>query len=68
LSDIYLAIDIGTTNVKIGVFNRFGQMVYLDQKRCIESTTNGSNEIDPSVWWKTVSEMLVILPNELKEN
>lgn len=54
-SDLIMTVDIGTTNVKIALFDLDGNKTFHFERRCTESTFNGRHEIDPRKWWVAFS-------------
>ncbi|MFN3282880.1 MAG: FGGY-family carbohydrate kinase [Pseudothermotoga sp.] len=66
-SELFAAIDIGTTNVKVAVFDRNGDKVFDFQRRCTESTANNTHEIDPEKWWKIVVQGFHTMDENLRK-
>jgi len=66
LSELYLAIDIGTTNVKSAIFDINGNMNDFFQEREVGRNLNGNSEIDPAVWWKALIKILNKIPGDKK--
>ncbi len=53
-SELILAVDIGTTNTKLALFNTDGRMVWRCQKRCETANSEGLHEVDPESWWNAI--------------
>lgn len=53
-SELFAAIDIGTTNVKLAVFDQDGNKLFSFQQRCAESSAGDTHEIEPEKWWRAV--------------
>ena len=52
-----LGIDIGTSRIKVGLFNQTGQLVTLNrQDYQISYPVPGWAEVDPDLWWTLVSK------------
>lgn len=52
-----LAIDVGTTNLKMGIFNEFLQIEYFFTQHYNVNIVNGDKaEIDPEIWWDTIQK------------
>ena len=50
-----LAIDVGTTNLKMGIFNRSLKMEQFYNKSYNENIIDGNKaEIDPEIWWLAI--------------
>lgn len=50
-SDLVMTADIGTTNVKVALFDLNGNKVFHFERKCTEDIFNGKHEIDPKKWW-----------------
>ncbi|MDI6863015.1 MAG: FGGY family carbohydrate kinase, partial [Pseudothermotoga sp.] len=50
-SDLVMAVDIGTTNVKLALFDTEGRKLFHFERQCREDVSNGRHEIDPQKWW-----------------
>lgn len=50
-SDLIMAVDIGTTNVKLALFDTEGRKLFHFERQCKEDVSNGKHEIDPKKWW-----------------
>lgn len=50
-SDLVMTADIGTTNVKVALFDLNGNKVFHFERKCAEDIFNGRHEIDPEKWW-----------------
>jgi len=46
-----MAVDIGTTNVKLALFDTEGRKLFHFERQCREDVSNGRHEIDPQKWW-----------------
>lgn len=66
-SELFAAIDIGTTNVKVALFDRNGDRVFDFQRRCSQSTANRTHEIDPEKWWKIVVQGFHTMDENLRK-
>lgn len=52
-----LAIDVGTTNLKMGIFNKFLQVEYFFTLQYNVNIFDGDKaEIDPEIWWKAIQK------------
>lgn len=52
-----LAIDVGTTNLKMGIFNKSLQIEYFfTQQYNVNIVDREKAEIDPEIWWKTIQK------------
>ena len=61
--DLFMGVDIGTTNLKIGVFDGEGNPVRTS--RCGYRSTTLKPRINPLVWWETFLEMISEIPNDI---
>ncbi len=68
LSDYVLAIDIGTTNVKIALFDLEGNQIIVKREKCVNTRQNGSERIDPLVWWNALASTVKKIPKDKKNN
>ncbi|AEH50282.1 xylulokinase [Pseudothermotoga thermarum] len=53
-SELFAAVDIGTTNVKLAFFDENGEKVFFCQQRCFSTPKDGVSEVKPEKWWATV--------------
>ncbi|ABV32909.1 xylulokinase [Pseudothermotoga lettingae] len=67
-SDLVAAVDIGTTNVKIGLFNFSGEKIFLFQQRCFESSRSGVHEVSTEKWWKAVVQGFHSIDSSYRKN
>ncbi|TYB93767.1 MAG: carbohydrate kinase [Kosmotoga sp.] len=68
MSDYVLAIDIGTTNVKIALFDIKGNQILVHREKCVNTGHNGSEMIDPSVWWNSLINTITKIPEDKRHN
>jgi len=55
MSNKILAMDIGTTNLKLGIFNQSLEMEHFYQQQYNETIFEGIKaEIDPEAWWMAI--------------
>jgi len=66
-SELFMAIDIGTTNIKIAIFTKRGELKAILKEKCIEKIANGHYEIDPSIWWEVTKKAILKIPVNLKK-
>ncbi len=66
-SDLFAAVDIGTTNVKIAVFDENGEKIFSFQQRCIQSVRDDVHEIDPEKWWRTIVQGFHKIDEQLRK-
>ena len=64
---LYLAIDIGTTNVKIALFDINGNMSDFFQERQVGKNLNGNSEINPQTWWKSFKKIIGRVPENKRK-
>ncbi|KAF2958912.1 carbohydrate kinase [Thermotoga sp. Ku-13t] len=50
-SELVMAVDIGTTNVKLTLFDLEGRKFFHFERKCTEDVSGGRHEIDPKKWW-----------------
>lgn len=63
-----LAIDVGTTSFKMGIFNESLSVDKIYQQNYDVDIFNGEKaEIDPEIWWQQVVNGCKSIENELKE-
>lgn len=67
MSKLYLAIDIGTTNVKIALFDINGNMSDFFQERQVGKNMNGNSEINPKLWWNSFKEIINRVPENKRK-
>lgn len=65
--DLFLAIDIGTTNTKVAIFTSGGQLLSSSEQRCTASMINHHYEIDAESWWSATKRTVAGLPRDLKK-
>ena len=59
MNDLLIGVDIGTTNLKVGVFTVGGECRALAERPCpLDHRDGGRIEVDPEVWWKMFEEGL----------
>ncbi|KUK03397.1 MAG: Carbohydrate kinase FGGY [Thermotoga sp. 50_1627] len=46
-----MAVDIGTTNVKLAFFDTEGRKLFHFERQCREDVSTGRHEVDPQKWW-----------------
>lgn len=46
-----MAVDVGTSNVKLALFDMKGRKIFHFERRCTEDVSNHRHEIDPEKWW-----------------
>ncbi len=66
-SEVVLAIDIGTTNNKLALFDSSGHLIWKDQHRCDISNTDGCHEADPESWWETICRSVSGIETNLRK-
>lgn len=66
-SELFAAVDIGTTNVKVAVFDQNGTELFSFQQRCAQSSKNDLHEIDPERWWKAVVQAFHAMDDSLRK-
>ncbi|HAA85713.1 MAG TPA: hypothetical protein DCE14_05085, partial [Kosmotogaceae bacterium] len=54
LSDLILAIDIGTTNTKLALFDCGGKLIWKKQQKTRVINHAGRHEADPESWWTMI--------------
>jgi xylulokinase len=62
-----MAIDIGTTNIKVAIFNREGEIQALSQEKCIAKNINNYGEFEPLIWWNITKKCTDKLAYNLKK-
>lgn len=65
--ELFLAIDIGTTNTKVAIFTSEGKLLSFSKQRCTGSMINRYYEIDPESWWNATKRAIAGLPRDLKK-
>ncbi|MFO7881240.1 MAG: FGGY-family carbohydrate kinase [Kosmotogaceae bacterium] len=68
MSDYVLAIDIGTTNVKIALFDIEGNQILVHREKCVSSGENGSERISALVWWDALISTIMKIPKDKRHN
>lgn len=68
MSNYVLAIDIGTTNVKIALFDIEGNQILVHREKCVNTGHNGSEMIDPSIWWNSLIKTIAKIPADKRQN
>jgi len=63
-SDI-LAVDVGTSALKLGVFSPTLEKAGEVQRACTPSIVGGKAEIDPEAWWQALRECCAEMPDLL---
>ena len=66
-SELFMAIDIGTTNIKVAIFNREGEIQALSQEKCIAKNINNYGEFEPLIWWNITKKCTDKLAYNLKK-
>lgn len=66
-SELFMAIDIGTTNIKIAIFTEKGELQAISQERCKERKSDCCHGIDPLIWWETTKKAIFKMPVNLKK-
>lgn len=66
-SELFAAVDIGTTNVKVALFDQEGNKSFDFQQRCAQSPRNAAHEIEPDRWWKAVVQAFHTMDEELRK-
>lgn len=66
-SEFFATIDIGTTNIKVAVFDQNGNKLFDFQQRCAESSKSDMHEIDPEKWWKAVVQAFHAMDENLRK-
>lgn len=66
-SELFMAIDIGTTNIKIAIFTKKGELQAISQERCKGRIVDYYHGIDPLVWWETTKKAIFKIPVNLKK-
>lgn len=66
-SELFMAIDIGTTNIKIAIFTEKGELQAISQERCKERRSDCYSGIDPLIWWETTKKAIFKIPVNLKK-
>jgi len=67
LSELFAAIDVGTTNTKVAVFNGDGSRVCLRQIRCSAVVKNGIHEVNPEDWWLAVTKAFLNIDRHIRD-
>jgi len=57
-SELILAIDIGTTNTKLAIFDCGGKLIWKRQQKTRVINHSGRYEADPESWWTTICSSL----------
>ena len=56
---VAVAVDLGTTGLKVGLVSFGGDVVWSDSAPCHTITLpGGGREQDPNVWWSTITAMI----------
>jgi len=66
-SELFATIDIGTTNVKVAVFDTNGEKLFEFQQRCAESSKNDIHELNPDRWWKVVVQAFHTMEDDTRK-
>ena len=67
LSELFAAIDVGTTNTKVAVFDEDGSRVCLRQVRCSAVVKNGIHEVNPENWWRAVMKAFLDIDEQIRD-
>ncbi|RKX40319.1 MAG: carbohydrate kinase, partial [Thermotogae bacterium] len=67
LSELFAAIDVGTTNTKVAVFDEDGSRVCLRQVRCSAVVKNGIHEVNPENWWRAVTKAFLDIDEQIRD-
>ncbi len=66
-SELFLAIDIGTTNTKAAIFSENGELQAISQQPFPMEKHDDHYEIDPTIWWDNTKKVVMNLPDGLKK-
>lgn len=66
-SELFIAIDIGTTNIKIAIFTKEGELQAISQEKCHEVRANCHYGVDPVIWWETTKKAIFKIPVNLRK-
>jgi len=64
---LFLAIDMGLTNIKMSFFNEKGEELFKYSGKCSINYFTSDGLINPEIWWKTVLNIFNSIPSDVKK-